>query len=215
MARQIISIVPFIAFICCSIALKPARAAETSPPNFIIISVDDQGCQDLGCYGAEMIKTPRVDRMAAEGIRFTDFYVAAPLCSPSRVALLTGCYPTRIGMGNWGLPPDSNQGIHPDEITLAEPLKTRGYTCGCIGKWHVGFREPCLRGRKGSDSYFGLLHNLDLEADPSEQKIVNRGNQQLIGELRTEIIEFQEDMRRNARPAGESGEVERREGLKA
>jgi arylsulfatase A-like enzyme len=146
-------------------ALKPAIAAEERPPNFIIIFVDDQGYQDLGCYGAEKIKTPRIDRMAAEGIRFTDFYVAAPLCSPSRAALLTGCYPTRIGMGNWVLRPDSNRGIHPDEVTLAELLKTRGYTCGCIGKWHIGFREPFRPLKQGFDCYYGLLHNLDLEVE--------------------------------------------------
>jgi len=142
-----------------------AAANESRPPNFILIFVDDQGYQDLGCYGAEKIKTPRVDRMAAEGIRFTDFYVAAPLCSPSRAALLTGCYPTRIGMGNWVLRPDSNKGIHPHEITLAELLKTRGYTCGCIGKWHVGFREPFRPLNQGFDYYYGLLHNLDLEVE--------------------------------------------------
>lgn len=155
----------FVAILLGNVARRPAEAAEKRPPNFVIIFVDDQGYEDLGCYGAEKIKTPRVDRMAAEGIRFTDFYVAAPLCSPSRAALLTGCYPTRIGMGNWVLRPNSNKGIHPDEVTLAELLKTRGYTCGCIGKWHVGFREPFRPLKQGFDYYYGLLHNLDMEVD--------------------------------------------------
>ncbi len=126
--------------------------------------------------------------MAAEGIRFTDFYVAAPLCSPSRVALLTGCYPTRIGMGNWVLRPDSNKGIHPDEITLPELLKTRGYTCGCIGKWHVGFREPFRPLKQGFDYYYGLLHNLDLEAD------------YLAGEGGVPLLRGDEVVQRPARP---------------
>lgn len=147
------------------LTLPSMAVAAERPPNFVLIFIDDQGYQDLGCYGAEKIETPRIDRMAAEGIRFTDFYVAAPLCSPSRAALLTGCYPTRIGMGNWVLRPDSNKGIHPDEITLPELLKNRGYTCGCIGKWHVGFREPFRPLKQGFDFYYGLLHNLDLEAD--------------------------------------------------
>ena len=140
-------------------------AGGERPPNFIIIFVDDQGYQDLGCFGSPAIKTPNIDRMAAEGIKFTDFYVAAPLCSPSRAALLTGCYPRRVGLGNWVLRPDSRKGIHPDEITLPELLETRGYTCACIGKWHLGFLPPFRPTRQGFDYYYGLLHNLDLEAD--------------------------------------------------
>ena len=140
-------------------------AASDPPPNFIVIFVDDQGYRDLGCFGSPDIKTPNVDRMAAEGMKFTDFYVAAPLCSPSRAALLTGCYPRRVGLANWVLRPDSRKGIHPDEITLAELLKTRGYACACVGKWHVGFLPPFRPTRQGFDYYYGLLHNLDLEAD--------------------------------------------------
>jgi arylsulfatase A len=134
-------------------------------PNFIIIFVDDQGYQDFGCYGSPMIKTPRIDRMAAEGVRFTDFYVGAPICSPSRAALLTGCYPSRIGLGNWVLRSDSRLGIHPDEITLAELLKRQGYATACIGKWHLGFLSPFIPSRQGFNYYFGIYHNLDLEAD--------------------------------------------------
>ncbi len=140
------------------------------PPNFVIIFVDDQGYQDLGCFGSAKIKTPNIDRMAAEGMKLTSFYVAAPLCSPSRAALLTGCYPRRVGLGNWVLRPDSRKGIHPDEVTLAELLKSRGYTCACIGKWHLGFLPPFRPTRQGFDYYFGLLHNLDtFEASHFEE----------------------------------------------
>ena len=142
-----------------------AGPANRKSPNFIIIFVDDQGYQDLGCYGSASIKTPRIDRMAAEGIRFTDFYVGAPICSPSRAALLTGCYPSRIGLGNWVQRPDSRIGIHPDEITLAELLKRQGYGTACIGKWHLGFLPPFVPASQGFDYHFGIYHNLDLEAD--------------------------------------------------
>jgi len=142
-----------------------AKGSNTKPPNFIIIFVDDQGYQDLGCYGSPTIKTPCIDRMAAEGVRFTDFYVAAPICSPSRAALLTGCYPARVGLGNWVQRPDSRIGIHPDEVTLAELLRQKGYATACIGKWHLGFLPPFVPTRQGFDYYFGIYHNLDLEAD--------------------------------------------------
>jgi len=142
-----------------------ANCSNVKPPNFIIIFVDDQGYQDLGCFGSPKIKTPCIDRMAAEGVRFTDFYVAAPICSPSRAALLTGCYPTRVGLGNWVQRPDSRLGIHPDEVTLAELLRQKGYATACIGKWHLGFLPPFVPTNQGFDYYFGLYHNLDLEAD--------------------------------------------------
>jgi len=142
-----------------------AQRSNAEPPNVIIIFVDDQGYRDLGCYGSPNIKTPHIDRMAKEGVRFTDFYVAAPICSPSRAALMTGCYPSRVGLGNWVQRPDSRIGIHPDEITLAELLKRQGYATACIGKWHLGFLPPFVPASQGFDYYFGLYHNLDLEAD--------------------------------------------------
>ena len=142
-----------------------AGRSNEKPPNFIIILTDDQGYQDLGCYGSPNIKTPCIDRMAQEGVRFTDFYSAAPICSPSRAALLTGCYPSRIGLGNWVQRPDSRIGIGRDEVTLAELLKGRGYATACIGKWHLGFLSPFVPTSQGFDYYFGVYHNLDLERD--------------------------------------------------
>ena len=138
-----------------------AGEAETKKPNFIFILIDDQGYYDLGCYGATEVKTPRIDAMAKEGIRFTDYYAAAPICSPSRAGLLTGCYPRRVGNEIWVHRADSPTGIHPDELTLAELLKTNGYKTACIGKWHLGFQEPFLPRNQGFDHYLGLLHNLD------------------------------------------------------
>lgn len=138
-----------------------AVSAEHGKPNVIVIFVDDQGYYDLGCYGATEVKTPRIDRLAKEGVRFTDYYAAAPICSPSRAGLLTGCYPRRVGNAVWVHRADSGTGIHPDELTLAELFQANGYATACIGKWHLGFHEPFLPQRQGFDEYFGILHNLD------------------------------------------------------
>ena len=115
----------------------------------------------LGCYGATELETPRIDRMAKEGIRFTDYYAAAPICSPSRAGLLTGCYPRRVGLATWVQRADSNLGVRPEELTLGELFHNAGYATACIGKWHLGFHEPFLPEQQGFDYYFGLLHNLD------------------------------------------------------
>lgn len=132
-----------------------------SPPNFIIIFADDQGYQDLGCFGSRNIKTPNIDSMAAQGTKFTDFYVAAPLCTPSRAALMTGRYPRRVGLARGVLRPDSQRGIDPAVTTIAELLKSRGYATCCVGKWHLGFVGSYRPTRQGFDYYYGLYHNLD------------------------------------------------------
>lgn len=136
-------------------------------PNFVIIMTDDQGYQDLGCFGSPKIKTPHVDRMATEGMRFTDFYSGASVCTPSRAALMTGCYASRVG----NLPvlfPRSNTGLNPDEITIAEILKEQGYATACIGKWHLGHHAPFLPTRQGFDTYFGIPYSNDMTLDPSQ-----------------------------------------------
>lgn len=130
-------------------------------PNFIVIFTDDQGYQDLGCYGAKKFKTPNIDRMAAEGMKFTDFYTAAPVCTPARAALLTGCYPPRVGM-EAVLFPDSNTGLNPSEQTLAGVLKTAGYATACVGKWHLGHHPEFLPMRHGFEEFFGLPYSNDL-----------------------------------------------------
>lgn len=151
----------FLFFLCVFGFCFTCIQAEATKPNIVFILIDDQGYYDLGCYGATEVKTPRIDAMAKEGTRFADYYAAAPICSPSRAGLLTGCYPRRVGNEVWVHRADSRTGIHPDELTIAELLKDNGYATACIGKWHLGFHEPFLPRNQGFDHYFGLLHNLD------------------------------------------------------
>ena len=128
-----------VLLICVPVLSVPEKAAAaTDSPNVIVIFVDDQGYYDLGCYGATEVETPRIDAMAREGVLFEDYYAAAPICSPSRAGLLTGCYPRRVGNHIWVHRADSNTGIHPDELTLAELFQGNGYATACIGKWHLG-----------------------------------------------------------------------------
>ena len=135
---------------------------STSRPNFIIILADDQGYADLGCFGSETIQTPQIDQLAKEGRKFTSFYVPSPLCTPSRAGLLTGCYPKRLSIAKGVLFPKSTTGLHPDEVTIADMLKTAGYATACVGKWHLGHREPFLPTKQGFDSYFGIPYSNDM-----------------------------------------------------
>ena len=149
---------------CLFAVLLPLTSAalgvEDRPPNFIIVFADDQGYGDLGCFGSPDIETPRIDRMADEGIRFTCFY-AAPFCGPSRAALMTGCYPPRASLGfNHG--PNARTGINPGEITIAEVLKGQGYATMHIGKWHLGDAPRFLPTRHGFDKYLGLPYSNDM-----------------------------------------------------
>ncbi|TWU38285.1 sulfatase family protein [Novipirellula artificiosorum] len=146
-----------------SLEAATAETVKQKPPrlNIVFIFVDDQGYYDLGCYGATEVETPRIDTLAQNGVRFTDYYAAAPICSPSRTGLLTGCYPRRTGNEVWVHRPDSGTGIPPSQTTLAELFKSEGYATACIGKWHLGFSEPYLPANQGFDHYFGILHNLD------------------------------------------------------
>ncbi len=134
-------------------------------PNFIVIFTDDQGYQDLGSFGSPNIKTPNIDRMAKEGMRFTDFYSAASVCTPSRAALLTGCYPERVGGLKVLFPYDKN-GLNPEETTIAGMLKGIGYATTCIGKWHLGHMKEFLPTNHGFDSYYGIPYSNDMWIDP-------------------------------------------------
>src|SRR5436190_23488232 len=138
-----------------------SSAAEPTRPNLVIIFTDDQGYQDAGCFGSPNIKTPNLDRMAAEGMRFTSFYVGQAVCSASRAALLTGCYPNRIGILG-ALSPKSKTGISSNEVTLAQILKARGYATAIYGKWHLGDSPQFLPTRHGFDDYFGLPYSNDM-----------------------------------------------------
>lgn len=143
-----------------------APAAQIPKPNIVIIFADDLGYGDLGCYGSPVIATPRMDRMAAEGLRFTDFYSAAEVCTPSRAALLTGRYPIRSGMcgDRRVLFPNSRGGLPGAEITIAEALKQRGYSTAHIGKWHLGIHEGSRPMDQGFDFSFGLPYSNDMDA---------------------------------------------------
>ncbi|WP_242130851.1 sulfatase family protein [Aestuariivivens marinum] len=132
-------------------------------PNIIIFFTDDQGYADVGVYGAEGFETPHLDALANDGIRFTDFYVPATVCTPSRVALLTGKYPKRVNMQEGVLSPYSTSGLDPNEYTLAELLKDNGYTTSCIGKWHLGHLEEFMPNNQGFDEFYGVPYSNDMD----------------------------------------------------
>ncbi len=141
-------------------------AAFPEKPNLVILFADDLGYGDLGCFGHPSIRTPHLDRMAAEGMKLTQFYVAAPVCTPSRSALLTGRLPIRNGMYGQRrrvFYPDSTGGLPDEELTLAELLRQRGYATACIGKWHLGHLPQYLPTRHGFDCYFGLPYSNDMQ----------------------------------------------------
>ena len=143
-----------------SLALVLFGNLTKAPPNFVVILCDDLGIGDLSCYGNKRFQTKNIDKLASEGVRFTDFYVASPACTPSRAALLTGCYPTRVSLPQV-LSPDSKIGLNPNETTLPEILKQKGYSTGIFGKWHLGVHNlmPLVH---GFDEYFGLPYSNDM-----------------------------------------------------
>ncbi|MDV6032955.1 MAG: sulfatase [Phycisphaera sp. RhM] len=145
-----------------------STAADPPRPNVIVIFIDDMGYGDVGFNGATVAKTPNLDQMAAEGMKFTDFYVGCAVCSGSRTALLTGCHYQRLSMSAV-LFPNSDRGLHPDEVTLADMLKATGYDTACVGKWHLGHLPPCLPTFQGFDSYWGIPYSNDMWIDPANR----------------------------------------------
>ncbi|OGV66283.1 MAG: arylsulfatase [Lentisphaerae bacterium RIFOXYA12_FULL_48_11] len=140
------------------------NAADNPPfpkPNFVFINIDDMGYADIGPFGSQLNRTPNLDRMAKEGRKFTSFY-AAPVCSPSRASLMTGCYPKRSLPIPHVLFPENDVGLSPNEVTVAEVLKAAGYTTGIIGKWHLGDQPEFLPLKQGFDYYFGLPYSNDM-----------------------------------------------------
>ena len=143
-----------------------AQAERANRPNFVVIFTDDQGYGDLSCFGGKHVSTPRIDRMAKEGAKLTSFYVAAPVCTPSRAALMTGCYPTRIDMATGSkfgvLLSGDPKGLNPKEVTIAEVLKSVGYKTAIYGKWHLGDQPEFLPTRQGFDEFFGIPYSHDI-----------------------------------------------------
>jgi arylsulfatase A-like enzyme len=167
---MISTLVRVLALTAACIAATTAAAAEERPekPNIVLIFIDDLGYGDIGPFGNTRVKTPNLDKMAEEGMKFTSFY-ATPVCSMSRACLMTGCYNARVSIPGV-LFPGSNIGLHPDEVTLAEVVKPRGYVTTCIGKWHLGHREPFLPTKQGFDSYFGIPYSNDMTIDPKHAR---------------------------------------------
>ncbi|MGE5294477.1 MAG: sulfatase [Solirubrobacterales bacterium] len=146
---------------CASSRRAVAKETGDRSPNFVVIFIDDMAYADIGPFGAKDYPTPNLDRMTAEGVRFTDFYAAASLCTPSRAALMTGCYPQRVGLPDV-LGPDAKVGISDEEKTIAQVLKPLGYATACYGKWHLGDHLQFLPTRHGFDEYFGLPYSNDM-----------------------------------------------------
>lgn len=167
-------------------------ATAAADPNVVLIFVDDMGYADLGSFGATGYETPQLDRMAAEGVRFTSFYVSQPVCSASRASLMTGAYANRIGI-HGALGPNDTHGIHDDELTLAELFKSEGYATAIYGKWHLGHRAAFLPTRHGFDEFYGIPYSNDMWPHHPE-------NPEAWGDLPTiegeEVVGFNTDQRR-------------------
>lgn len=166
-------------------------------PNVVLINCDDLGYGDLGCYGSKLNKTPAIDRLASEGIRFDHFYMASPVCSPSRGALLTGCYPPRIGFGSFdGLPvlfPGQPIGLPPSEVSIGRLLSEAGYRTQMIGKWHCGDQPQHLPTNHGFDGYFGLPYSNDMGRQVSGDGGFDVGHPPLPLVVDDEVVEQQPD----------------------
>ncbi|MEM9345362.1 MAG: sulfatase [Planctomycetota bacterium] len=155
-----------LALLLLAVSALLAYQAHSQPsadkPNVVIFFTDDQGYGDLSCFGNPTIHTPHLDQMAAEGMKLTQFYVASPVCSPSRAALLTGSYPKRIGMHKHVIFPQYDYGMHTDEHTIADMLQAQGYATGMFGKWHLGHRRGLLPTDQGFDTWYGIPYSNDM-----------------------------------------------------
>jgi len=164
-----------LAMLLSSCSDNSTTKEPTAPPNVVLIFCDDLGYGDLACYGSQVHRTPNLDSMAQAGMLFTDFYVSSGVCTPSRSSLMTGSYPRRVDMhvnarpegsvGRQVLFPKAKKGLNPNEITLAEMLKSEGYATACIGKWHLGDQPEFLPTRQGFDYYYGIPYSNDMNRD--------------------------------------------------
>ncbi|MSP08568.1 MAG: arylsulfatase [Chitinophagaceae bacterium] len=183
--RKGLSIALYCFTACCFLSFH-ALYAQKKNPNIVLIFMDDMGYADLSCYGSKTISTPNIDKLAASGMKFTDFHVTASVCTPSRTALLTGCYPHRIGLPKVLFPEGSgssgnkgNTGLNPEEETLAELLKAKGYATSMAGKWHLGDKKMFLPTQQGFDNYLGVPYSNDMTIAPdmvlSESVLLRKG----------------------------------------
>jgi arylsulfatase A len=151
--------------------LLGATCPAAGKPNFVIIFTDDQGYADLGCFGGDHVKTPRIDRMAAEGGKLTSFYVAGSVCTPSRAALMTASYPKRVGLAAGVNLAGDAKGLNPNEVTIADLLQKEGYATGIFGKWHLGDQPEFLPTRQGFGEFFGIPYSHDIHpSHPRDKK---------------------------------------------
>jgi len=174
---QFLSILLLLFSSCTNLVSDDKQLANknSTKPNVIIIFTDDQGYQDLGCFGSPDINTPHLDKMAKEGLKLTDFYAAQAVCSASRAGLLTGCYPNRIGI-HGAFMPNSKEGLNTDETTIAEMLKENGYRTGIFGKWHLGDNPEFMPTKQGFDTYFGIPYSGDMwPLHPEQGTVFNFG----------------------------------------
>tara|TARA_R110002096_G_scaffold432198_1_gene648492 strand:+ start:3172 stop:4587 length:1416 start_codon:yes stop_codon:yes gene_type:complete len=179
-----------VVWLVALVGLLAWAEARDGRPNFVIIFTDDQGYHDLSCFGGTHVYTPNIDQMAAEGVRLTSFYVAAPLCTPSRAALMTGCYPARIDMDVPSsleiemkhIPPGrkfpvclagDGKGLNPKDLTITEVAQSAGYKTGMFGKWHLGDQPGLLPTRQGFEKYFGIPYSHDIHPQHPRQKYFN------------------------------------------
>jgi arylsulfatase A len=180
-------ILPLLALLLAPLdALHAAAPQDAAKPNIVIIFMDDMGYADIGPFGSTKQKTPHLDRMATEGMKFTSFY-AAPVCSVSRAQLLTGCYGARVSVpGVYS--PGSRNGLNPAEHTIADRLKERGYATMCIGKWHVGDQPEFLPRKQGFDHYFGIPYSNDMQRKSAQTggKVVPLVRDEEVAELLTD-----------------------------
>ena len=150
-----------ILLLLCFVSCKQKQVLRNEKPNVIIIFTDDQGYNDVGCFGSPDIKTPHLDNMAKEGAKLTSFYAAQPICSASRAAILTGCYSNRVGV-HLAFSPANKNGLNPSETTIAEMLKSNGYKTGMFGKWHLGDHPSFMPTKQGFDEYYGIPYSNDM-----------------------------------------------------
>lgn len=193
MKYQYLLLLPILSALLACSAQNTATEAESAlqKPNVVIIFTDDQGYQDVGVFGSPDIKTPNLDQMASEGLKLTDFYAAQAVCSASRAALLTGCYPNRVGI-HGALMPDAKIALNPSETTMAEMLKANGYVTAAYGKWHLGDKPEYMPNQQGFDDYFGIPYSNDMwPLHPQQGPVFNFGPLPLYNN--TEVIDTLED----------------------